>query len=98
MDQFLPISYSSYQSQSTLPKKKLEQKQEKEVIVPKNYYSIYCAVNAKLKMISKKKHHIDSILNSSRIRLSQSKIIILDTRDIKESFVDSVCALKLKKY
>ena len=50
MDQFVLIPYSIYQSQSKLPKKpKLEQKQEKEEIVPKNVDSIYSAVNAKLK-------------------------------------------------
>ena len=42
MDQFVLIPYYIYQSQSTLPKKpKLEQKQEKEEIVPKNFDSIY---------------------------------------------------------
>ena len=73
MYQFVLIPYSIYQSQSTLPKKtKLEQKQEKEEIVPKNFDSIYSAVNAKLKT-SNNKHLIDLILNSPRIRLSQSE-------------------------
>ena len=80
MDQFVLIPYSIYQSQSTLPKKlKLEQKQEKEEIVPKNFHSIYSAVNAKLKT-SNNKHLIDLILNSPRIRLSQSENIILENR------------------
>ena len=36
MEQFVLVPYSLYQSQSTLPRKqKLEQKQEKEEIVPK---------------------------------------------------------------
>ena len=96
MDHFVLIPYSIYQSQSTLPKKsKLEQKQEKEEIVPKNFVSIYSAVNAKLKK-SNNKHLIDLILNSPRIRLSQSESIILDNRDTKESIVDFMCALKRK--
>ena len=73
----------------------MEQKQEKEEIVPKIFDSIYSAVNAKLKT-SNNKHLIDLILNSPRIRLSQSKNIILDNRDTKESIVDFVCALKRK--
>ena len=96
MDQFVLIPYSIYQSQKTLPKKpKFEQKQEKEEIVPKNFDSIYSAVNAKLKT-SNNKHLIDLILNSPRIRLSQLENIILDNRDTKESIVDFVCALKRK--
>ena len=96
MDQFVLTPYSIYQSQSTLPKKtKLEQKQEKEEIAPKNFDSIYSAVNAKLKQ-SNNKHLIDLIFNSPRIRLSQSENIIIDNRDTKESIVDFVCALKRK--
>ena len=78
MDQFVLIPYSIYQSQNTLPKKpKLEQKQEKEKIVPKEFDSIYSAVNAKLKT-SNNKHLIDLVLNSPRTRLSQSENIILN--------------------
>ena len=96
MEQFVFISYSVYQSQSTLPRKqKLEQKQEKEETVPKNFDSVHSAVNARLKT-SNKKHIIDIILNSPRIQLSQSDNIILDNRDTKESFIDFVCALKPK--
>ena len=84
MDHFVLIPYSIYQSQSTLPKKtKLEQKQEKEEIVPKDFVSIYSAVNAKLKT-SNNEHLIDLNLISPRIRLSQSEIIILDKRDTKK--------------
>ena len=94
MEQFVFIPYSAYQSQSTLPRKqKLEQKQEKEEIVPKNFDSIYSAVNARLKT-SNNKNIIDLILNSPRIKISQSDNIILDNRDTKESIVDFVCALK----
>ena len=74
---------------------KLEQKQEKEEIVPKYCDSIYSAVKAKLKT-SNNKHLINLIYNSSRIRLSQSENIILNNRDTKESIVDFVCALKRK--
>ena len=96
MDQFVLIPYSIYQSQSTLPKKtKLEQKQEKEEIVPKNVDFFYSAVNAKLKT-SNNKHIIDLIFNSPRIRLSQAENILLDNRDTKETIVDFVCALKRK--
>ena len=96
MDQFVLIPYSIYQSQSKLPKKpKLEQKQEKEEIVPKSFDSIYSAVNAKLKT-SNNKHLTDLILNSPGIRLSQSENNILNNRDTKESIVDFVCALKRK--
>ena len=80
MDQFVLIPYSINQSQSTQPKKpKWEQKQEKEVIVPKAFYSVYSAINAKLKL-SNNKHLADLILNSPRIRLSQSENILLDKR------------------
>ena len=60
MDQFVLIRYSVYQSQSTLPKKKpkLEQKPEKDEMVPKDFDSIYSAVNAKLKT-KNNKHLID---------------------------------------
>ena len=96
MDQLNLIPYSIYQSQNTLPKKpKLEQKQEKEEIVQNDFDSIYSAVNAKLKT-SNNKHLIDLLLKSPRIRLSQSESILLDNRDIKESIVDFVCALKQK--
>ena len=95
MDQFVLISYSIYQLESTLPKKKLEQKQEKEEFVPKDFDSIYSAVNAKLKT-SNNKQLIDLVLNSPRTRLSKSENIILDYRDTKESIVDFVCALKRK--
>ena len=82
MDQFFLIPYSIYQSQSTLPKKpKLEQTQEIE-IVPKNFDSIYSAVNARLKT-SNNKHIIDLILNSPRIKLRQLDNILLDNRDTK---------------
>ena len=73
----------------------MEQKQEKEEIAPKNFDSIYSAVNAKLKT-SNNKHLIGLILNSPRIRLCQSENIILENRDTKESIVDFVCALKRK--
>ena len=95
MDQFVLIPYSNYQSQSTLPKKNLEQQQEKEEIVPKDFNSIYSAVNANLKTINSK-HLIDLILNSPRIRLSQSEKIKLDNRDKKEPIVNFVCAPKRK--
>ena len=96
MEQFVLIPYSVYQSQSTLPtKQKLEQKQEKEEIVAKNFDSVYSAVNARLKT-SNNKHIIDLILNSPRIKLSQSDNITLENRDTKESIVDFVCTLKRK--
>ena len=96
MDQFVLIPNSIYQSQSTFPKKpELEQKQEKEEVVQKDFDSIYSAVNAKLKTRNNK-HLIDLILNSPAIRLSQSEKIKLDNRDRKESSADFVCALKRK--
>ena len=88
----LNLSITNYTSKK---KPKLEQKQEKEEIVPKNFDSIYSAVNAKLKT-SNNKHLIDLILSSPRIGLSQSENFILDNRDTKESIVDFVCALKQK--
>ena len=45
---------------------------------------------------SNNEHIIDLILNSPRIKLSQSDNIILDNRGTKESIVDFVCALKRK--
>ena len=96
MEQFFLIPCSVYQSQSTFPRKqKLEQKQEKEDIVPKIIDSAYSAVYATLKT-SSNKHIIDSILNSPRIKLSQSDNILLANRDTKESIVDFVCELKRK--
>ena len=96
MEQFVLIPYSVYHSQSTLPRKqKLEQKQEKEEIVPKLFDSVQSAVYARLKT-SNKKHIFDLILNSPRIKLSQSDNIILENRDTKETIVDFVCALKRK--
>ena len=96
MEQIVLIPFSNYQSQSTLPRKlKLEQKQEKEEIVPKIFDSVYSAVNARLKT-SKNQHTIDLILNSPRIKFSQSDNIILNNRDTKESIVDFVYALKRK--
>ena len=41
-------------------------------------------------------HIVELILNSPRIKLSQSDKIILDNRHTKESIVDFVCALKRK--
>ena len=73
----------------------MEQKQEKEEIVPKSFDSVYSAVNARLKT-SKNKHIIDLTLNSPGIKLSQSDNIIIDNRDTKESIVDFVSALKRK--
>ena len=73
----------------------MEEKQEKEEVVPKSFDSIYSAVNAKLKT-SNNKLLIDLILNSPRIKLSQSEKMISDNRDTKESIVDFVCALKRK--
>ena len=88
MEQFVLIPYSVYQPQNTLPRKqKLEQKQEKEEIVPKKFDSIYSAVNARLKT-SNNKNIIDLILNSPRNKISQSDNIILDNRDTKESILD----------
>ena len=96
MEQFVLNPYSIYQSQSTLPReRKLEQKQEKEESAPKNFDSVFSAVNARLKT-SNNKHIFDSVLKSSRIKLSQSDKNILDNRDKKESIIDFVCALKRK--
>ena len=67
----------------------------KEEIVRKDFDSIYSAVNARLKTRINK-HLTDFILISSRIKLRQSKYIILDNRDEKESIADFVCALKRK--
>ena len=97
MEQFVSIPYSVHQSQSTIPRKqKLERNQGKEEIVPKNFGSVYSAVNARLKT-SNNEHIIDLILNSPRIKLSQSDNYIFDNRDTKESIVDFVCVLKRKK-
>ena len=83
MDQFVLIPYLVYQSQSTLPKKtKLEQKQEKEEVVQKDFDSIYSAVNARLKP-SNNKQPFDLFLNSLRTKLNQSENILLVHRDTK---------------
>ena len=75
--------------------KKIVKKQEKEKIVPKDFDSIYSALYAKLET-SNNEPLFDLILNSPRIRLSQSQNIILDIRDTKESIADFVCVLKRK--
>ena len=67
----------------------MEQKQEREMIVPKGFDSIYSAVYRRIKT-SNNKHLIDLVLNSPRIKLSQSENIILDNRDSNESVVDVV--------
>ena len=96
MEKFVLIPYSVYQSQSTLPRRQnMEQKQEKERLYHKNFVFVYSAVNARLKA-SNKKHIIDLILNSPRIKFSQSDNLILDNRDTNESILDFVCALKRK--
>ena len=98
MEQFASIPYSVYQAQSTLPRKqKLEQKQEKDKIVPQHFDSVYSAVNARLET-SNNKHIIDIILNYPRNNLSQSDIIILVIQDKKSIVEDFVCALKRKKH
>ena len=51
----------------------MEQKKEKEEIVPKNFDSVYSDVNVRFKA-SSNDHLIDLILNSLRSRLSQSEI------------------------
>ena len=61
----------------------------------KKFDSVYSAVNARLKT-SNKKHIIDLILNSPRIKLSRSDNILLENRDTKEFIEDFVCALKQK--
>ena len=96
MEQFVFFPYSVYQSQSKLPRKqKLEEKQETQVIVSKNFDSVYSAVNARLKT-SNIKQLVDLILKFLRNKFSQSDNNILDNRDTKESIVDFVCALKRK--
>ena len=60
----------------------MEQKQEKEKTVPKDFDSIYSAVNARLKTNNKSILLILN-LNSPRTKLSQSKEIILDNRNKK---------------
>ena len=96
MNQFVLIPYSINHLQNTLPKKsKLEQQQENEEIVPTDFDFIYSAVNMSLKT-NNNKNLFDLILNSPRIRLSQSENILLHIRDTKESLVVFVCALKRK--
>ena len=83
MEQFVLIQYSVYQSQSAVPRKeKLEQKQAREEILPKKFDYISSAVNARLKT-SNHKHFIDLILNSPRIKFSESDNMTLDNRDKK---------------
>ena len=96
MNQFVLIPYSINHLQNTLPKKsKLEQQQENEEIVPTDFDFIYSAVNMSLKT-NNNKNLFELILNSPRIRLSQSENILLHIRDTKESLVVFVCALKRK--
>ena len=97
MEQFVFIPYSVYQPWSTLPRKqKLEQKQEKEEVVPKNFKSVHSAVNAMLET-SNNKHIIDLILNSLRNDLSQSDKIIIDNRDSKKIYCRLCVCTKAKK-
>ena len=90
MDQFVLIIYSIYQLQSTLPKNsKLEQKQEKEEIVPKDFDSNYSIVNARLKF-NNNKNLFDLVLNSPWIRLSHSENILVHNRDTNETHIEKV--------
>ena len=52
----------------------MEQKQEKEEIVPKNFDYVYSDVNARLKT-SNNEHTIDKILNSPRINSASQTIL-----------------------
>ena len=96
MEQFVLIPYSVYQSRWKVPRiQKLEQKQEKEELLPTNFDSIYSAVNVRLKT-GNNKHLIGLVMTSPRNKLSQSDNIILDNQDTKEHIVEFVCALKQK--
>ena len=74
----------------------MEQKQEKEEIVPKKFDSVYSAVNARLKTRNSK-HIIDLILNSPRIKLRQSDKTILDNRVTKKIYCRLCVCTKAKK-
>ena len=95
MEQFLSVPHSVYQSQKHLEEKKLEQKQEQETIVQKDFDSINSAVNSGLNT-SNNEHLVDLVLNSPRIKLSLSEKIVFDNPDTEESIADFVCALKRK--
>ena len=88
MDHYFLFIYSIYHLQSTLPKNsKLEQKQEKEEIVPTNFDSFCSAVNARLKT-NNNKNLFDLILNYPRIRLSHSENIIVHNRNTNETHIE----------
>ena len=71
MDQFVLILCSIYQSQSTLPK--FKQKQEKMANLPKDFDSIYSAVNARLKT-SNNNHLIDQKTSYSIIETQKNQL------------------------
>ena len=95
MEQLVLIPYSVYQWQSTLPKKWNKSKKKRR-LYQKFFNFVYKAVSSRLKT-NNNQHIIDSFLNSPRIKLSQSDNFIIENRDKKESIVDFVCALKIKK-
>ena len=91
MNSVLSLPITNYTSKKT----KIGTKAKKLDCTKKNFDTFYSAVNASLKT-SNNKHIIDLILNSPRIKHSQSDNNKIDNRDTKESIVDFVCALKRK--
>ena len=95
MEQFVLVTLSVYDEEIRLSKKILEHKPKTEEKVPIDPTSIYKSVNRQLKSKSAT-DIVDQILESPRIRLSNSDTIILDGRDTLVSIVEFVRDLKRK--
>ena len=63
-------------------------KSEKKKVIPKEFDSVYMAEKAIVR-VNYGKHLIDLTLNSPRIKISQSEIIIIDNRGFKKSFASN---------
>ena len=67
----------------------MEQKQEKEEIVPTDFDFIYSALNARLKT-NNNKNLFDLILSSPRIRVSHSENILLSI-ETQKNHLQTLC-------
>ncbi len=95
MEQFVLVPLSVYDEKIRPLKKILDIKPKTEEKVPVDPTPIYKSVNRQLKSKSGKSI-VDQILESPRIRLSNSDTIILDGRDTLVSIVEFVRDLKRK--
>ena len=95
MEQFVLIPLSVYEEKFRLQKPILEPTPVPKEIVPKNHSNLLKSVNRTLKT-NNNKALVEEILNSPRIKISNSDTIILDGKETNVSFSDFVFRLKRK--